>query len=205
MALLDPYGLEMFSVETWGIMFGIAGTGFIVGGAIVARWGLGKNPVRTMLVLVAALGLFGSVLTILEWSWLFIVGIWLFMMMMPAIEAAEQTVIQRVVPFEKQGRVFGLAMTFEATAAPITSFLVAPIAEFWIVPYMRSEEGNQDWGWLLGEGESRGIALIFLWTGIITTIIALLALLTPTYRTLVRSYLAADLHKPEPASNKLEA
>lgn len=204
MALLDPYGLEMFSVEMWGIVFGVAGTGFIVGGAIVAKWGLGKNPVRTMLVLVAALGLLGSVLTIREWPWLFVVGIWVFMMMMPAIEAAEQTVIQRVVPFEKQGRVFGLAMTFEATAAPITSFLVAPIAEFWIVPYMRSDAGSQDWGWLLGEGASRGIALIFVWAGILTTIVALLALLTPTYRTLVRSYLSADPQKPAAESNRLE-
>lgn len=204
MALLDPYGLEMFSVETWGIVFGVAGTGFIVGGAIVAKKGLGQNPVRTMLVLVAALGVLGSLLTIREWPVLFIAGIWVFMMMMPAIEAAEQTVIQRVVPFEKQGRVFGLAMTFEATAAPITSFLVAPIAEFWIVPYMGSETGSQDWGWLLGEGESRGIALIFFWTGIITTAIALLALLTPTYRTLVRSYSAADPQKPIHESNRLE-
>lgn len=205
MALLDPYGLNMFSVEIWGMVFGLAGTGFIVGGAVVAKWGLGKNPVRTMLVLVAALGVLGGLLTIRESPWLFVAGIWLFMIMMPAIEAAEQTVIQRVVPFEKQGRVFGLAMTFEAAAAPITSFLVAPIAEFWIVPYMRSGSGQQEWGWLLGEGESRGIALIFLWTGIITTILALLALLTPTYRTLVRSYLAAAPPQPVPESNRLDA
>ncbi|MBU3995018.1 MAG: MFS transporter, partial [Actinobacteria bacterium] len=41
MALLDPYGLNMFPVEIWGIVFGVAGTGFIVGGALVARFGLG--------------------------------------------------------------------------------------------------------------------------------------------------------------------
>lgn len=208
MALLDPYGLNMFSVEFWGIVFGIAGTGFIVGGALVAKWGLGKSPVRLMLLLVAALGLLGATLTIREWPWLFIAGIWLFMAMMPVIEAAEQTVIQRVVPFEKQGRVFGLAMTFEAAAAPITSFLIAPIAEFWIVPFMRSREGREQWGWLLGEGESRGIALIFLWAGIITTILALAALATPTYRTLVRSFRTAEPQAApeEPsASNRLEA
>ncbi len=188
MALLDPYGLNMFSVEIWGTVFGVAGTGFLVGGALVAKFGLGSNPVRTMLLLVGALGIVGAVLCLREWPWLFVAGIWVFMLMMPAIEAAEQTVIQKVVPFEKQGRVFGLAMTFEAAAAPITSFLIAPIAEFWIVPYMDTDAGAARWGWLLGEGESRGIALIFLWAGILTTIIALLALATPTYRTLVRSF-----------------
>lgn len=191
MALLDPYGLEMFSVEMWGLMFGVAGTGFIIGGALVAKYGLGKNPVRTMLLLVIAMGLLGAGLTLREWPWLFVSGIWLFMLMMPAIEAAEQTVIQRVVPYEKQGRVFGLAMTFEAAAAPITSFLIAPIAEFWVVPYMNDDAGQQTWSWLLGDGVSRGIALIFLWAGVLTSLIALAAIFSRTYRILSRSYEAA--------------
>src|SRR5690606_6316440 len=35
MTLLDPYGLTMFSVEVWGIVFGLASTGFLVGGAVI--------------------------------------------------------------------------------------------------------------------------------------------------------------------------
>lgn len=195
MALLDPYGLTMFSVEVWGVVFGLAGTGFLIGGALVAKFGLGRNPIRTLLVLVVALGLVGACVAIREWPWLFIAGLWLFMLMMPAIEAAEQTVIQRVVPFEKQGRVFGLAMTFEAAAAPITSFLIAPLAEFWIVPYMEGTAGRDTWGWLLGEGDARGIALIFFWAGLVTAAVAVLALGTRSYRTLVRSFAAAT---PQP-------
>ncbi|MBO1902875.1 MFS transporter [Leucobacter weissii] len=191
MALLDPYGLTMFPVEIWGVAFGLAGTGFIVGGALVAKWGLGRNPVRTMLILVAALGLLGSSITLREWPWLFIGGIWVFMLLMPAIEAAEQTVIQRVVPFEKQGRVFGLAMTFEASAAPITAFLIAPIAEFWVVPYMETAQGRERWGWLLGEGESRGIALIFLVAGVTLALLAVAAMFTGAYRRLSRSFAEA--------------
>lgn len=191
MALLDPYGLTMFPVEVWGLVFGLAGTGFIVGGIVVARFGLGKNPVRVMLLVLAVLGVVGAVLTLRDWAWLFIAGLWLFMLLMPAIEAAEQTVIQRVVPFEKQGRVFGLAMTFEASAAPITSFLIAPIAEFWVLPYIESEAGQQQWEWLLGDGQGRGIAFIFFWAGLVITVVSLLAFLTRTYRTLSRSYAAA--------------
>jgi DHA3 family multidrug efflux protein-like MFS transporter len=191
MALLDPYGLTMFSVEMWGLLFGLAGTGFILGGVIVAKFGLGSNPLRTMLLTLAVMGVVGATLTLREWPWLFVLGLWLFMLMMPAVEAAEQTVIQRVVPYEKQGRVFGLAMTFEAAAAPITAFLIAPIAEFWIVPYIDGEEGRQRWEWLLGEGEARGIAFVFFWVGLILVLISVLAFLTPTYRTLVRSFRAA--------------
>nr|WP_306455226.1 MFS transporter [Leucobacter celer] len=196
MALLDPYGLNMFRVEIWGLVFGLASTGFIVGGAIVAKWGLGENPIRTMLVLVALLGVLGALFTVREWPWLFIAGIWLFMAMMPAIEAAEQTVIQRVVPYEKQGRVFGLAMTFEAAAAPITSFLIAPIAEFWVVPYMDRPEGQEAWGWLLGAGESRGIALIFFWSGIAMIALAVGAMFTRYYRVLSRSFAESSGSSP---------
>ena len=69
------------------------------------------------------------------------------------------------MPFATQGRVFGFAAAFESAAAPITAFLIAPIAQFRIIPYMDSEAGQADFGWLLGEGEARGIALVFLVAG----------------------------------------
>lgn len=193
MALLDPYGLTLFAPEIWGTLFGVAGTGYIVGGAIIAKRGLGKNPLRTMLLMVMLIGLVGSVLALREWWWLLLVGIWVFMLLMPAVEAAEQTVIQKVVPYEKQGRVFGLAIAIEAAAAPITAFLIAPVAQFWVVPHLGSTAGQDRWGWLVGEGaaESRGIALIFFFAGLVIAIVALLAFFTRSYRTLSRSFAEA--------------
>lgn len=196
MALLDPYGLTLFSVEAWGIVFGIASVGMVIGGLIVARLGLGKNPIRTMLVLVAVTGVIGVAFGLREWTWLFVGGIFAFMLVMPAIEAAEQTVIQKVVPFEKQGRVFGFAMTFEAATAPITSFLIAPIAEFWVVPYMETSAGKDRWGWLLGEGDARGMALLFVAAGLLSVLLAVGAMCTRTYRTLSASYETAEAEIP---------
>jgi DHA3 family multidrug efflux protein-like MFS transporter len=187
MALMDPYGIDLFEVQGWGIWFAVASTGFIAGGAVIAATGLGRRPMRTMLIIAAFIGLVGALFTIREWGWLFIVGCWLYMAFIPAVEAAEQTVIQRVVPYETQGRVFGFAMTFEAAAAPITSLLIAPIAQAWVIPYMRGE-GEAEWGWLLGEGHNRGIALIFLIAGLVCVLIALLAFLTPQYRRLSAQY-----------------
>jgi len=184
MALMDPYGLTIMSVQAWGLAFGLASTGFIVGGLIIAKFGLGKNPIRTMLWLVAAMGLLGAIFTIREWSRLYIAGIWLYMTLIPAVEASEQTVIQKVVPFRRQGRVFGFAQMMEAAAAPVTAFLIAPIAQYWIIPYMRSEPGAEQFGWLLSGGQARGIALIFLVGGLIMILVALLAMSTKQYRKL---------------------
>jgi DHA3 family multidrug efflux protein-like MFS transporter len=188
MALMDPYGLELFPVELWGVVLGVTSTGFIIGGLLIARFGLGRNPIRTLLLLVVLMGVIGAAFTIRDWWWLYAGGILLYMTLIPAVEAAEQTVIQKVVPFRTQGRVFGFAQAFEAAAAPITAFLIAPIAQFWIIPLMESREGRQGWGWLLGEGEARGIALIFLVAGLTMIVAALLAFSTRSYRHLSAMY-----------------
>jgi DHA3 family multidrug efflux protein-like MFS transporter len=192
MALMDPYGLEMFPVELWGTFLALGATGFIVGGALVNKFGLGSNPLRTMLLAVILMGLLGAVFTLREWAWLYVAGIWLYLVLVPVVEAAEQTVIQRVVPLQRQGRVFGFAMAFESAAAPITAFLIAPIAQVWIIPYARSAEGAAQLAPLLGEGTSRGIALVFLVSGIILIAAALLAFLAPVYRRVSASYAGTD-------------
>lgn len=188
MALMDPYGLTLFSVEMWGIVFGAAGTGFVVGGLLVAKFGLGKNPIKTLLRAAIIMGILGAVFTIREWWLLYAIGIWLYMVLIPIMEATEQTVIQKVTPYEKQGRVFGFAQAFEAAAAPITAFAIAPIAEFWIIPAMAKPENQASLSWLLGTGEARGIALIFLVSGIIMVLLALWGFTTKNYRLLSRTY-----------------
>ncbi|MFC5338111.1 MFS transporter [Leucobacter denitrificans] len=196
MALLDPYGLTLFEVEIWGLVLGLTSVGMILGGLIVARTGLGKNPIRTLLLLVAVTGVIGIFFGLREWPWLLISGIFLFMTVIPAIEASEQTVIQKVVPFERQGRVFGFAATFEAATAPITAFIIAPIAEFIVVPYMQSPAGAAQWQWLLGTGEARGMALIFVIAGLLSLLLALGAMLTRSYRKLSQSYSDAESTHP---------
>lgn len=102
MALMDPYGLEMFPVELWGTVFAFGATGFIVGGALIGKFGLGSNPLRTMLLAVVVMGVLGAVFTLREWAWLYVAGIWLYLVLVPFVEAAEQTIIQKVVPLHRQ-------------------------------------------------------------------------------------------------------
>ncbi len=194
MALMDPYGLTLFSVETWGIVLGVTSIGFIIGGGLVARFGLGSAPLRTLLLANVGVSVLGMVFTIRE-SWLlYAVGILVFMCIIPVAEAAEQTILQRVVPFEKQGRVFGFAQSVEAAASPITAFLIGPIAQYALIPYMKSEAGQDRLGWLLGDGEARGIALVFVLAGLVTLIAVLIAFASRPYRTLSRAY--ADAPAP---------
>lgn len=188
MALMDPYGLTLFSVQTWGIVLGITSTGFIVGGMIVAKYGLGKNPLKTMLQVNIGVALLGGLFTLREWWWLYVLGIFIFMCLMPIAEAAEQTIIQRVVPLKRQGRVFGLAQAIESASSPISAFMIGPIAQFGLIPYMNSDAGKQAFGWLVGSGEARGIALVFIAASLVMLAIVLAAFFSKAYRTLSDYY-----------------
>ena len=188
MALMDPYGLELFSVQVWGVVLGITSIGFIVGGIIIAKKGLGKKPLKTLLIANIVMATIGMLFTIREFWLLYVVGMFLYMCLIPVIEATEQTIIQRVVPLKRQGRVFGFAQSVEAAAAPITALLIGPIAQFWVIPYMDSSQGQAQLGWLLGQGDARGIALIFLIGGLIMLIVAFLAFKTRSYQVLSKFY-----------------
>ena len=206
MALMDAYGLSLVSVQAWGLLWGVLSTGVIVGGLLVARIGLGDNPVR-LLLLVNVVTWSVTVLFPLRSSiWLLSVSMMVFMLLMPFAEAAEQTVLQRVVPFERQGRVFGFAQSVEQAASPLTAFLVAPATQLWVIPAMTDGAGARAIGSWFGTGADRGIALVFVVAGVIGLVATLLALASRPYRRLSAAYRDAPGGAPtEPAEARDEA
>ncbi len=190
MALMDPYGLTLFSVQIWGIMLAITSVGFIIGGLVVSKTGLGKSPLRTLLIVNIITSFVGLFFTIRELAWVYVLGIFLYMCFMPVAQASEQVVMQRIVPLAKQGRVFGLKQSMEAAAAPITAFIIGPVAQFMVIPYMR-ERGEQDFKWLLGAGEMRGIALIFICASLIMLTLTIIAFRSKAYGVISKEYAEA--------------
>ena len=188
MALLDAYGLSLVSVQVWGLLFGVLSAGFIIGGLAIARWGLGANPVRTLLLVNVVMWAVSSVFTARSWIALLAVGMFVWLCLVPYAEAAEQTVLQRVVPFERQGRVFGFAQSVEQAASPLTAFLISPVAQFVAIPFMTTGAGVELIGSWFGVGPERGLALVFTVTGLVGLVLTLAALRTRWYGLLSRRY-----------------
>ncbi|MET8149145.1 MFS transporter [Actinoplanes sp. NPDC049668] len=201
MALLDAYGLSLVSVQAWGLLWGVLSTGFIVGGLLVARTGLGGNPVRLLLLVNLVLWTVTMLFPLHSSIVPLAAGMYVYMLLVPYAEAAEQTILQKVVPYERQGRVFGFAQSVEQAASPLTAFLIAPIAQFVFIPFMsEGGAGAVAIGAWFGTGADRGLALVFVLTGVIGVIATVAALRSRPYRRLSDRYAAvpAAAADPEP-------
>jgi DHA3 family multidrug efflux protein-like MFS transporter len=204
MALLDAYGLSMMSVRAWGLMWGALSSLFIVGGLLVARTGLGRNPLRLLLLVNIVLWSVTAVFPLQASVVMLVAGMAVYMLLVPYAEAAEQTILQRVVPYERQGRVFGFAQSVEQAASPLTAFLIGPLTQLVFIPFMTDGAGA-DWigGWF-GTGPARGIALVFVIIGVLGVALTVFALNSRYYRQLSARY-AEGLRSPTAIGGSMPA
>jgi len=189
MGLMDAYGLSLVSVEVWGLLFAVISCGFILGGLFIAKYGLGKNPLVAMFAANIIIWIISAVFTIQPSISLLAVGMLIYISVVPFIEAAEQTILQKVVPQERQGRVFGFAQSVEQSAAPLTTFLIGPVAETFFIPFMTTGAGVGLIGGWFGTGADRGIALVFTVTGVIGLVLTVIVMNTKYYQLLSNRYM----------------
>ena len=191
MALLDAYGLSLVSVQTWGLLWAVVSCAFILSGFLISRTGLGNNPLRTLLLVNLVIWTVSAVFTIQASIILLTVGCFIWLFLGPYAEAAEQTTLQKVVPFERQGRVFGFAQSVEQAASPLTAFLIGPLTQFVVIPFMTNGAGATAIGDWFGRGPDRGIALVFTFAGLVGVLVTAVAFRSKAYRRLSAAYAEA--------------
>jgi DHA3 family multidrug efflux protein-like MFS transporter len=167
---------------------------------VVAKYGLGKNPLRTLFLANIVMWTICSVFTLQASIVLLAIGMFIWLCLIPAVEAAEQTILQKVVEPERQGRVFGFAQSVEQAASPITAFLIGPIAQLIFIPFMTTGAGADTIGAWFGTGTDRGLALLFTVAGLIGLAVTLLAMRSNAYRSLSERYTKEEQEQelPEP-------
>jgi MFS transporter, DHA3 family, multidrug efflux protein len=188
MALMDAYGLSLMAVQSWGLLWALISCAFIASGLVIAKTGLGKNPLRTLLNVNLVMWSVAAVFTVHSSIPLLAAGCFIWMFLGPYAEAAEHTTLQKVVPYERQGRVFGFAQSVEQAASPLTAFLIAPLAQFVFIPFMTDGAGADAIGDWFGRGPERGIALVFTIAGLIGICASIVARNSRYYRQLSAAY-----------------
>lgn len=192
MALMDAYGLSLMPVQAWGLLWAGVALAFIVSGLVIARTGLGSKPLRTLMIVNLLMWGVASVFTVQPSIALLAAGCAAWMFLGPWAEAAEQTTLQKVVPYERQGRVFGFAQAVEQAASPLTAFLIGPLTQFVVIPFMSDGgAGAAAIGGWFGTGPERGMALVFTLSGLIGLLVTVLAFNSRPYRRISAAYAAS--------------
>jgi MFS transporter, DHA3 family, multidrug efflux protein len=196
MALMDAYGLTLMPVQAWSILWSFLSLGFIFGGIYISKKGLGKTPLRFLFTVNIINWTACFFFTIQPSIILLAVGTLIWTSLAPFIEATEQTIIQKVVPLERQGRVFGFAQSFETAAMPISAFIVGSLANFIFIPFMTTGAGVDLIGSWFGTGPGRGIALVFMATSLVGLVVTLIAMRSRSYKLLAKRYQEAPAVSP---------
>jgi DHA3 family macrolide efflux protein-like MFS transporter len=116
------------------------GVGMILGGIALGIWGGFKSRARTAFtaLFIGGLGILGFSQTPADMFMLGICFVFVFGFMNAIGNSSFFSVLQSIVPFEIQGRVFTLIMATSTAVAPIGLFIAGPVADimgirFWFV------------------------------------------------------------------------
>ena len=169
----------------------------MLSGLVISKTGLGRNPLRTLLIVNMIVWAVAAVFTIQSSVIMLAIACFIWLFLHPFAEAAEQTALQKLVPFERQGRVFGFAQSVEQAAAPLTAFIVGPLTQFVVIPFMSTGAGARAIGEWYGTGPERGMAVMFTLAGAFGVVAAIVAVNSRQYRLLSAAY--ADAPEPQSA------
>ncbi len=181
-----PLVLGLTTTTMLGTMIAMTGVGFLAGSALLTL--LPPKRTRWIAVLLGfgALAAMSQLLTGLVPSVaVLIASAFLFGIAVPGINTASQTIWQRRVEPDKQGRVFAVRSVVAMSCAPFAYIAAGPLVDKVLEPMLR-EGGllHATAGRVIGIGAGRGAALLFVALGLATLALVILSALRPAIRNI---------------------
>lgn len=185
--LLTPLMLDLGNAQEVGLANSGIGLGMLLGTLIMSIWGGPKRRIFAVLgsglwmsICMAFIGARPSLLAI------GIAGFFL-MIALPILNGNSRAMWQTKVPPDMQGRVFSVRRVIGQFTNPLAALAAGPLVENLLQPMM--EPGGAlsgSFGRLIGVGDGRGTALMFVLVGIFMILVTLYGF---TNRTLVNTEL----------------
>jgi MFS family permease len=158
--------------------------GGVVGGLAMSAWGGPQRRVHGVLlgwfgVGIMAGTLFGIGQVLLVWA----VGAFLGNLVNPMLNGSNQAIWQAKVAPDVQGRVFTARMFIAWLVMPVSQLLAGPLSDRVLEPAM-AQGGRLApvFGWLVGQGDGAGMALLFVFGGLLAALAGLGGYLFPAVR-----------------------
>jgi len=158
--------------------------GGVVGGLAMSAWGGPRRRVHGVLLGWFCLGLLGqTVLGLGRALPVWAAGIFILAFFGPILNGSNQALWQAKVAPDVQGRVFATRRLIAWLVSPISRLLAGPLADQVLEPAM-AEGGSLTpvFSGLVGTGAGAGIALLFVFTGVLAALTGLSGYLFPVVR-----------------------
>lgn len=158
----------------------------VVGGLIVSVWGGPRRKIHGVLLGCAISFLWGDLFLALGRTlpyW--VIGAIGGAIVIPLMDSSNMAILQAKVAPAMQGRFFALFHTARQALIPLGYLLAGRLADQWLEPGMMPGGALvAQLGWLVGIGPGAGIALMFVGTAVLGSMVCLAGYLFPAVRNI---------------------
>jgi MFS transporter, DHA3 family, macrolide efflux protein len=181
--LVQPLILSFASIGVLGWLMMAGGSGMLAGSLTMSAWG---GPRRRIHGVLGFLGIGGFALFLHGMApspWLIAFVAPAFLFTIPIISGSCFAILQTRIPPDLQGRVFATTRMLSLSAMPLAYLAAGPLADRVFEPAMAPGGAlAATLGSWIGVGAGRGIAVMFMTSGLVLVVIAVTAYLSPVIR-----------------------
>jgi len=182
--LIVPLVLDMTTPDILGYLASFIGVGMLIGTLIMSAWGGPKRKINGVLGFLMISGAADILLGVTPLLWMMAISAFIMMLVMPIINGSSQTIWQRKVPADIQGRVFSVRRMIAWSMTPV-AYIIAGVLNDKVFKPLLVEGGTLSEtaiGKVLGVGPSRGTGLLFIIIGLLSVLVAASGYLNPHVR-----------------------
>lgn len=174
-SLFSPMLLSLTDVKTVGIIQSIIASGMIAGSLIIGIFGYKKSYVKMLSVSLFFTGIFFALIGSSVNLVLIAIFGFVFFGWLPFVNTSIEVLIRNNIPNEKQGRLWAI-ISMLTYLGSIVAFLVAGILADNVFRPLLMPDGllSYSLGRIIGVGDTRGIGLMFIISGIFISLGSLL-------------------------------
>jgi MFS family permease len=174
-SLFVPMLLNLTTVKTAGITQSVCASGILVGSMFIGLFGSKNKHVKTLSISLFISGIFFANLGLSTNITFVTLAGFLFFATLPFINTSIEVLIRKNIDNSKQGRVWSI-ISMVTYLGSIIAFAVAGFLADKIFNPLLESDGllAETAGSIIGVGEGRGIALMFIVSGMMVSIAALL-------------------------------
>jgi MFS family permease len=181
--MVQPLILSFSSVGMLGRLMLAGGSGMLAGSLVMGAWGGPKRRIHGVLGAMFLGGVFLFLHGLAPSALLIAFVAPAFLFTVPVMMGSTMAILQSRVPGDVQGRVFAATRMLLQAAVPLAYVSAGPLADYLFEPLMAPGGALAgSLGALIGVGDGRGVALMFMLSGLVAAGLAVAGSLNPRVR-----------------------